>query len=176
MMKQVSELDILARMNESLEDDAATSTINCPQCGTNVDTAVLGAARLCPECGTGLTTPEQFAAEDAAYDPEVDIDGLTDVAESYAGLVAEGRMHESMQLLRANKCEAVHTADGIMLEKYVVKVAADGSKKKVKVKTKKVRLTAKQKSALAKARKKSHTASASKHRAKAMKVRRRLGL
>lgn len=139
----------------------------CPECFAEMSVVDNSDLNYCPQCGTKLQM-----AEDNTIEEELDI-----ALHEYVTYMRMGRVNEAMNVLRTNESTAVTDEDGeVYLEAYKTTVDADGTRKKVKIKTKKKKLTAKQKAALRKARAKAHKAGAEKARAKAMKVRKRLGL
>lgn len=149
------------------QTDAMDDAKICPECFAEMSVVDNTDLNYCPQCGTKLQM-----AEDNTIEEELDI-----ALHEYVTYMRMGRVNEAMNVLRTNEATAVTDEDGeVYLEAYKIKVDADGNKKKVKVKTKKKKLTAAQKAALRKARKAAHKAGANKARAKAMKVRKRLGL
>lgn len=149
------------------QTDAMDDAKICPECFAEMSVVDNSDLNYCPQCGTKLQM-----AEDNTIEEELDI-----ALHEYVTYMRMGRVNEAMNVLRTNEATAVTDEDGeVYLEAYKIKVDADGNKKKVKVKTKKKKLTAAQKAALRKARKAAHKAGANKARAKAMKVRKRLGL
>lgn len=149
------------------QTDAMDDAKICPECFAEMSVVDNSDLNYCPQCGTKLQM-----AEDNTIEEELDI-----ALHEYVTYMRMGRVNEAMNVLRVNEATAVTDEDGeVYLEAYKIKVDADGNKKKVKVKTKKKKLTAAQKAALRKARKAAHKAGANKARAKAMKVRKRLGL
>ena len=149
------------------QTDAMDDAKICPECFAEMSVVDNANLNYCPQCGTKLQM-----AEDNTIEEELDI-----ALHEYVTYMRRGRVNEAMNVLRTNEATAVTDEDGeVYLEAYKIKVDADGNKKKVKVKTKKKKLTAAQKAALRKARKAAHKAGANKARAKAMKVRKRLGL
>ena len=149
------------------QTDAMDDAKICPECFAEMSVVNNSDLNYCPQCGTKL----QMAA-DNTIEEELDI-----ALHEYVTYMRMGRVNEAMDVLRVNEATAVTDEDGeVYLEAYKTTVDADGTRKKVKIKTKKKKLTAKQKAALRKARAKAHKAGAEKARAKAMKVRKRLGL
>lgn len=149
------------------QTDAMDDAKICPECFAEMSVVDNSDLNYCPQCGTKLQM-----AEDNTIEEELDI-----ALHEYVTYMRMGSVNEAMNVLRTNEATAVTDEDGeVYLEAYKIKVDADGNKKKVKVKTKKKKLTAAQKAALRKARKAAHKAGANKARAKAMKVRKRLGL
>lgn len=149
------------------QTDAMDDAKICPECFAEMSVVDNTDLNYCPQCGTKLQM-----AEDNTIEEELDT-----ALHEYVTYMRMGRVNEAMNVLRKNEATAVTDEDGeVYLEAYKIKVDADGNKKKVKVKTKKKKLTAAQKAALRKARKAAHKAGANKARAKAMKVRKRLGL
>lgn len=149
------------------QTDAMDDAKICPECFAEMSVVNNQDLNYCPQCGTKLQM-----AEDNTIEEELDI-----ALHEYVSHMRMGRVNEAMNVLRANEATAVTDEDGeVYLEAYKIKVDAEGNKKKVKIKTKKKKLTAAQKAALRKARKAAHKAGANKARAKAMKVRKRLGL
>ena len=149
------------------QTDAMDDAKICPECFAEMSVVNNTDLNYCPQCGTKLKM-----AEDNTIEEELDI-----ALHEYVSHMRMGRVSEAMNVLRVNEATAVTDEDGeVYLEAYKIKVDADGNKKKVKIKTKKKKLTAAQKAALRKARKAAHKAGANKARAKAMKVRKRLGL
>lgn len=141
----------------------------CPECFAEMSVVDNTTLNYCPQCGTKI----QYAS-----DNEVEVETELNYAlNEYVAYMRLGKLNEATEVLEENECSAVTNEDGeVFLEAFKVKVDAQGNKKKVKIKTKKKKLTAAQKSALRKARKASHKSGANKARAKAMKVRKRLGL
>lgn len=149
------------------QTDAMDDAKICPECFAEMSVVDNSDLNYCPQCGTKLQM-----AEDNTIEEELDI-----ALHEYVTYMRMGRVNEAMNVLRTNEATAVTDEDGeVYLEAYKTTVDADGTRKKVKIKTKKKKLTAKQKAALRKARAKAHKAGAEKARAKAMKVRKRLGL
>lgn len=149
------------------QTDAMDDAKICPECFAEMSVVDNTDLNYCPQCGTKLQM-----AEDNTIEEELDI-----ALHEYVTYMRMGRVNEAMNVLRTNEATAVTDEDGeVYLEAYKTTVDADGTRKKVKIKTKKKKLTAKQKAALRKARAKAHKAGAEKARAKAMKVRKRLGL
>lgn len=149
------------------QTDAMDDAKICPECFAEMSVVDNSDLNYCPQCGTKLQM-----AEDNTIEEELDI-----ALHEYVTYMRMGRVNEAMDVLRTNEATAVTDEDGeVYLEAYKTTVDADGTRKKVKIKTKKKKLTAKQKAALRKARAKAHKAGANKARAKAMKVRKRLGL
>lgn len=149
------------------QTDAMDDAKICPECFAEMSVVDNSDLNYCPQCGTKLQM-----AEDNTIEEELDI-----ALHEYVSHMRMGRVNEAMNVLRVNEATAVTDEDGeVYLEAYKIKVDAEGNKKKVKIKTKKKKLTAAQKAALRKARKAAHKAGANKARAKAMKVRKRLGL
>lgn len=149
------------------QTDAMDDAKICPECFAEMSVVDNSDLNYCPQCGTKLQM-----AEDNTIEEELDI-----ALHEYVTYMRMGRVNEAMSVLRVNEATAVTDEDGeVYLEAYKTTVDADGTRKKVKIKTKKKKLTAKQKAALRKARAKAHKAGANKARAKAMKVRKRLGL
>lgn len=149
------------------QTDAMDDAKICPECFAEMSVVDNSDLNYCPQCGTKLQM-----AEDNTIEEELDI-----ALHEYVTYMRMGRVNEAMGVLRVNEATAVTDEDGeVYLEAYKTTVDADGTRKKVKIKTKKKKLTAKQKAALRKARAKAHKAGANKARAKAMKVRKRLGL
>lgn len=149
------------------QTDAMDDAKICPECFAEMSVVDNSDLNYCPQCGTKLQM-----AEDNTIEEELDI-----ALHEYVTYMRMGRVNEAMGVLRVNEATAVTDEDGeVYLEAYKTTVDADGTRKKVKIKTKKKKLTAKQKAALRKARKAAHKAGANKARAKAMKVRKRLGL
>ena len=149
------------------QTDAMDDAKICPECFAEMSVVNNADLNYCPQCGTKLQM-----AEDNTIEEELDI-----ALHEYVSHMRMGRVNEAMNVLRVNEATAVTDEDGeVYLEAYKTTVDADGTRKKVKIKTKKKKLTAKQKAALRKARAKAHKAGANKARAKAMKVRKRLGL
>lgn len=149
------------------QTDAMDDAKICPECFAEMSVVDNSDLNYCPQCGTKLQM-----AEDNTIEEELDI-----ALHEYVTYMRMGRVNEAMNVLRTNEATAVTDEDGeVYLEAYKTTVDADGTRKKVKIKTKKKKLTAKQKAALRKARAKAHKAGANKARAKAMKVRKRLGL
>lgn len=149
------------------QTDAMDDAKICPECFAEMSVVDNADLNYCPQCGTKLQM-----AEDNTIEEELDI-----ALHEYVTYMRMGRVNEAMDVLRVNEATAVTDEDGeVYLEAYKTTVDADGTRKKVKIKTKKKKLTAKQKAALRKARAKAHKAGAEKARAKAMKVRKRLGL
>lgn len=149
------------------QTDAMDDAKICPECFAEMSVVDNSDLNYCPQCGTKLQM-----AEDNTVEEELDI-----ALHEYVSHMRMGRVNEAMEVLRVNEATAVTDEDGeVYLEAYKIKVDAEGNKKKVKIKTKKKKLTAAQKAALRKARKAAHKAGANKARAKAMKVRKRLGL
>lgn len=149
------------------QTDAMDDAKICPECFAEMSVVDNADLNYCPQCGTKLQM-----AEDNTIEEELDI-----ALHEYVSHMRMGRVNEAMDVLRVNEATAVTDEDGeVYLEAYKTTVDADGTRKKVKIKTKKKKLTAKQKAALRKARAKAHKAGANKARAKAMKVRKRLGL
>lgn len=149
------------------QTDAMDDAKICPECFAEMSVVDNTDLNYCPQCGTKLQM-----AEDNTIEEELDI-----ALHEYVTYMRMGRVNEAMDVLRVNEATAVTDEDGeVYLEAYKTTVDADGTRKKVKIKTKKKKLTAKQKAALRKARAKAHKAGANKARAKAMKVRKRLGL
>lgn len=149
------------------QTDAMDDAKICPECFAEMSVVDNSDLNYCPQCGTKLQM-----AEDNTIEEELDI-----ALHEYVTYMRMGRVNEAMGVLRTNEATAVTDEDGeVYLEAYKTTVDADGTRKKVKIKTKKKKLTAKQKAALRKARAKAHKAGAEKARAKAMKVRKRLGL
>lgn len=149
------------------QTDAMDDAKICPECFAEMSVVDNTDLNYCPQCGTKLQM-----AEDNTIEEELDI-----ALHEYVTYMRMGRVNEAMNVLRTNEATAVTDEDGeVYLEAYKTTVDADGTRKKVKIKTKKKKLTAKQKAALRKARAKAHKAGANKARAKAMKVRKRLGL
>ena len=149
------------------QTDAMDDAKICPECFAEMSVVDNTDLNYCPQCGTKLQM-----AEDNTIEEELDI-----ALHEYVTYMRMGRVNEAMDVLRTNEATAVTDEDGeVYLEAYKTTVDADGTRKKVKIKTKKKKLTAKQKAALRKARAKAHKAGANKARAKAMKVRKRLGL
>lgn len=149
------------------QTDAMDDAKICPECFAEMSVVDNSDLNYCPQCGTKLQM-----AEDNTIEEELDI-----ALHEYVTYMRMGRVNEAMDVLRTNEATAVTDEDGeVYLEAYKTTVDADGTRKKVKIKTKKKKLTAKQKAALRKARAKAHKAGAEKARAKAMKVRKRLGL
>lgn len=149
------------------QTDAMDDAKICPECFAEMSVVDNSDLNYCPQCGTKLQM-----AEDNTIEEELDI-----ALHEYITYMRMGRVNEAMGVLRVNEATAVTDEDGeVYLEAYKTTVDADGTRKKVKIKTKKKKLTAKQKAALRKARAKAHKAGANKARAKAMKVRKRLGL
>lgn len=149
------------------QTDAMDDAKICPECFAEMSVVDNSDLNYCPQCGTKLQM-----AEDNTIEEELDI-----ALHEYVTYMRMGRVNEAMGVLRVNEATAVTDEDGeVYLEAYKTTVDADGTRKKVKIKTKKKKLTAKQKAALRKARAKAHKAGAEKARAKAMKVRKRLGL
>lgn len=149
------------------QTDAMDDAKICPECFAEMSVVDNSDLNYCPQCGTKLQM-----AEDNTIEEELDI-----ALHEYVTYMRMGRVNEAMGVLRVNEATAVTDEDGeVYLEAYKTTVDADGTRKRVKVKTKKKKLTAKQKAALRKARSKAHKAGAEKARAKAMKVRKRLGL
>lgn len=149
------------------QTDAMDDAKICPECFAEMSVVDNSDLNYCPQCGTKLQM-----AEDNTTEEELDI-----ALHEYVTYMRMGRVNEAMNVLRTNEATAVTDEDGeVYLEAYKTTVDADGTRKKVKIKTKKKKLTAKQKAALRKARAKAHKAGAEKARAKAMKVRKRLGL
>lgn len=149
------------------QTDAMDDAKICPECFAEMSVVDNSDLNYCSQCGTKLQM-----AEDNTIEEELDI-----ALHEYVTYMRMGRVNEAMNVLRTNEATAVTDEDGeVYLEAYKTTVDADGTRKKVKIKTKKKKLTAKQKAALRKARDKAHKAGAEKARAKAMKVRKRLGL
>ena len=149
------------------QTDAMDDAKICPECFAEMSVVDNADLNYCPQCGTKLQM-----AEDNTIEEELDI-----ALHEYVSHMSMGSVNEAMNVLRVNEATAVTDEYGeVYLEAYKTTVDADGTRKKVKIKTKKKKLTAKQKAALRKARAKAHKAGAEKARSKAMKVRKRLGL
>lgn len=200
--RQGSEIGILNKMNalhESKEvptpaedgamNESAGQTATCTKCGATWTPEVTtedGAGQICPVCGSALTDPSQAGTQDSVVEDEQTTDEiaqakLESTLQEYIDLVDAGSIDEAKQLVESEEaaviCESCEDGStDIMLEKFVIKVGADGKKVKKKVRTKKMKRTAAQKAALKKARRTANNGAAKKKRKKAMKARARMGL
>lgn len=177
-------LQIMNRMNESASD--STNAVTCPICGATWVPEVImedGTTQICPACDN-IVNPEAFKYTDPAVEVESVSDAkddLEDAFDDYIDCVNCNDAEGAKAVLESADAKAIYNSVGrdleVMLEKFVIKVDANGNKQKVKVRTGKAKkLSAKQKAALKKARKKANTGAAKKARKKAMKNRARMGL
>lgn len=177
-------LQIMNRMNESAND--TTNAVTCPICGATWVPEVImedGTTQICPACDN-IVNPEAFKYTDPAVEVESVSDAkddLEDAFDDYIDCVNCNDAEGAKAVLESADAKAIYNSVGrdleVMLEKFVIKVDANGKKQKVKVRTGKAKkLSAKQKAALKKARKKANTGAAKKARKKAMKNRARMGL
>lgn len=191
MLRILQNMNKPKAINEAVEpEDKKTAT--CPECGATWTPDVTmedGSQQVCPMCdhvcNPAATDGEGGAAVEA--EPTVsesaeksDEDALEESLKQYMECIDNGDIAGAKAILESAEatavCESVDGATEIMLEKFVIKVNAEGKKTKVKVRTKKMKRTPAQKAALRKARKTANKGAAKKKRKKAMKARARMGL
>lgn len=183
-------------INESADSaeptEAKTAEVTCPICGATWASDVAmedGAEQVCPVCDTILNPKSADPAGSAEAEPtiteseEIESEEEVELEESlkqYMECIDNGDTAGAKAILESAEataiCESTDNDVEIMLEKFVIKVNAEGKKTKVKVRTRKMKRTSAQKAALKKARKLANKGAAKKKRKKAMKARARMGL